>query len=440
MREPSETPRSTPAARWADLLGLNASTLALLAAILLVTASTELWSPLIPEYIQTLRRKAAGGAPETLLWIALYGSLRDLMEAINYYAGGAIGGRLDTRRSLLLFNLLPLAGLALVAAWPSWAAVFVALPLLTLWDSLAGPAIIAVVGDSVAPERRATVFAVQAIVRRLARLLAYGVSAATVWWAGREMGFRAAAAMGVLLLVAAALLQFRLMKSSLRDAAVMSHAPLQMLRGFDPQLRRLLAADVLARWAEGMPRELIILFCIPLLNADRDAAAAAYAGVLLVIQAVVNVACYLFIAPRTSRAGLAKKPFIGWTFAAFAAFPLALATLGPALGFAGLAAAFVVGGLRELGEPARKAMISELVDPALRMQATGLYWAIRSAAVMLAPLVGGAIWVAADRLKPGAGPVAMLIAASAVGWIGAALFFARFGRDTAAGPPRTRGA
>ena len=41
-----------------------------------------------------------------------------------------------------------------------------------------------------------------------------------------------------------------------------STGPWQVLRGFDPQLKRLLAADIFARLAEGMPRELIILFSV----------------------------------------------------------------------------------------------------------------------------------------------------------------------------------
>lgn len=419
-------------AAWSDRLGLNASTLALLSAILLVTAATELWSPLLPEYLKALRDRAAAGDTGIILVIALYGSYRDLLEAVNYYVGGAIGARLDTRRSLLLFNLVPLVGLIVLAAWRSWAAVFVVLPLITMWDSIAGPSIITVVGGSVAPERRTMVFSLQSIFRRVARMLAYALSAAAVWWAGREVGFRLAVALGIVLLLAAVVLQMRLMRTAVRDSTVAIHQPMQMLRRFDPQLKRLLIADILARWAEGMPRELIILFCIPLLAATRDAGAAAYAGVLLVVQAVTNIVCYVAIAPRASRAGMAKKPYIGATFAAFAAFPLALAVLGPTLGYAGLVLAFVVGGLRELGEPARKAMISELVDRTHPTQATGLYWSVRSAAVMAAPLVGGAIWLIGERWHTGSGPIAMLLTASAAGSLGSVIFFTAFGRTSEA--------
>ena len=44
-----------PAGGWLAWLALNASTGALLGAILLVGMATELWSPLIPEYLDQLQ-------------------------------------------------------------------------------------------------------------------------------------------------------------------------------------------------------------------------------------------------------------------------------------------------------------------------------------------------------------------------------------------------
>jgi predicted MFS family arabinose efflux permease len=81
--------------------------------------------------------------------------------------------------------------------------------------------------------------------------------------------------------------------------------------------------------------------------------------------------------------------------------------------------AFVVAGLREFGEPARKAMITELAPAACRTQAIGIYWAARSTAIMPAALVGGLVWYLGS-------PEAMLWCASALGVLGAALFYLRF--------------
>jgi predicted MFS family arabinose efflux permease len=82
--------------------------------------------------------------------------------------------------------------------------------------------------------------------------------------------------------------------------------------------------------------------------------------------------------------------------------------------FAGLVAAFVVGGLREIGEPARKALILDLVRPDLRARGVGLYYFLRSLAIAPAATVGGLLW----RVSPS---VPFLLA-GAIGFIGVLLF------------------
>jgi hypothetical protein len=92
------------------------------------------------------------------------------------------------------------------------------------------------------------------------------------------------------------------------------------------------------------------------------------------------------------------KPFIGTTFLLFALFPITLvllprlcATFGlPVL--AGLVVVYVINGLRELGEPARKALISTGFPPEVRARAVGLYWGLRSFAFCPAPLVAAYLW------------------------------------------------
>jgi MFS family permease len=145
---------------------------------------------------------------------------------------------------------------------------------------------------------------------------------------------------------------------------------------------------------------------------------------------VTNIVLYVIVGPMASRAGLAKKPFIGLTFLFFALFPLSLILLGPTLGTVGLVIAFVVGGMREIGEPARKAMVADLVPTEVRTQAIGLYWCVRSAAVMWGPLVGAALWIVGHRYREGSGPLFTFLAAGVIGLVGAAMFFFRFGRGS----------
>lgn len=420
--------------RWRDWFGINASTLALLGAILLVTSATELWSPLVPQYLKALRSGALEGDVTTLLIIGAYGFYRDALEAVNYFAGGALAARVNTRRALLFFNVLPLVGLALLSLWESVPAVFLAIPFIFAWDSIAGPATVTVVADALPADRRTMAFSLQSIARRVSRILSYTISGTLVWMFGSVHGVRADAAIAVLFVLAAAAVQFRYMRTASRDTTRALHRPRYLFRRFDPNLRRLLVADIFSRWAEGLAGPFVILFCIPLISADSDKGAALYQSVLLTIQAVVNVILYVSIGPLASREGLAKKPFIGLTFLFFALFPLSLAVLGSTLGFAGLCLAFVVGGCREIGEPARKAMIADLVPPDVRTQAIGLYWCVRGLAVMFAAPVGALLWIVGNRFHPHAGPLVTFTAAGLFGLLGAAVFFIRFGRSSTSAP------
>jgi hypothetical protein len=79
-----------------------------------------------------------------------------------------------------------------------------------------------------------------------------------------------------------------------------------------------------------------------------------------------------------------------------------------------LVVAFVVGGLRELGEPARKAFIVDLARPAVRARVVGLYYLCRSLAIAPAAFVGGLLW----RVSPA---VPFYLAAS-IGAAGAVVF------------------
>jgi Major Facilitator Superfamily len=66
--------------------------------------------------------------------------------------------------------------------------------------------------------------------------------------------------------------------------------------------------------------------------------------------------------------------------------------------FAQLVLAYVVDGLREIGEPARKALIVDLADPLLRGRTVGLYYSIRGFAVAGAAAIGGALWTVRPAL------------------------------------------
>jgi hypothetical protein len=429
-----QSPKST----WTAYLAINSSTGALLGAILLVCMGSELWGPFLPKYMRD-----ALSTP--IILIAVYGSFRDFLEATNYLMGGWIAGRFNTRRGLLLFNAMPLVGLLILLLWQSTWAVYLAVPFVFVWDSLAGPALLTVVGDSLSTDRRAMAFSLQSLFRRLSRIIAYGITSLLILFTGEKLGIRTAFVISFAVVLASLWVQYRFMKTASKDKGTVIHRPWQVLKGFHPQLKRLLAADIFARLAEGMPRELIILFTAAVFAKHMGAkAAVAMYGTMQIISQVTSAITYLPMGAVASKPGFGKRPYIGLTFFFFASFPAVLALMGYlavsgilpyAAAIVAISLAFVFAGMREIGEPARKAMIVDLIAPEHKTQAIGIYWSVRSATVMLAPIVGGAIWIAANALfghkitdAVGPGPIAMLLASSACGLVGVIYYYARFGK------------
>ncbi len=412
-------------------LGLTGSAGALLGAILLIGMGQEIAKPFLPKFVsdqaspEWLKALVGPGVAPwlPLLLVGLYGTCVDFMEAIYYATGGRLSGRLGMRRSLLLFTLLPVAGAAAVAALGTPLALILAVPFLQGWDAISLPATLTVVGASMPAERRTLAFSLQAILRRVPRVLGFLAGGGLVAWLGVVAGVRWAMVAFVVLAVAALLVQRRFLSMSEPDKP--GGAPLRV-RDFPTPLKRLLVSDILARWCEGLPRDLFVLMALgsALLpgNAGVCRVSGFEFGALKAEEAAVALLLYLPMGFAASKSGYAKKPFIGVTFLFFAAFPLAFVLLGPALGLAGFAAAYLVAGLREIGEPARKAMITELVPADLRTRAIGLYWSVRSLAVMAAPMTGVLLWIAF-------GPRAPFYAAFAFGLAGALFFWLRFGDD-----------
>jgi MFS family permease len=110
-------------------------------------------------------------------------------------------------------------------------------------------------------------------------------------------------------------------------------------------------------------------------------------GVLIAIQMATAILVYVPASKIADRTG--RKPFVIATFVCFALFPIAVVL---SRSFPALAAAFVVGGLREVGEPARKALIVDFCRPEIRARSIGLYYLVRSAAIAPAAFTGGLLW------------------------------------------------
>jgi hypothetical protein len=174
----------------------------------------------------------------------------------------------------------------------------------------------------------------------------------------------------------------------------------EVLRRMPRDLRRLLTAEIFIRWGDWFARDFAVLYVVTVLTRDAgwtDRAAAGGAGMLLAIMATIALATYIPVAKWVDRSA-SPRPFIGVTFLLFSLFPICLVLLPRAadgLGLplmAGLVVAYVLNGLREFGEPARKSMITSGFPAEVRARGVGIYGGLRSFAFFPAPVVAALLW------------------------------------------------
>jgi len=400
-----------------NLLALNRTVGIILVSVLFFGLGEQLWSPFLPAYLDAkLNGSAAsslGGVSLTaLLAVGIYACLRNLFEAACYVGGGQLTARLGDRGSLILFGALAVGGYVLFLTWTAPVITVIAALLIVGWEPLSVPVTFTTVATTVTAKNQGMAFALQSIQKRLPRIIGPAVAGLVLAMAARHHGPTVGYVVGMQWLVGVSLL-LGLGSLVIQVLWIPRYPPppagpdvVTVVRAFHPTLRRLLLAEIFTRWCDWLVREFVVLYLLVIRGVDP-----ASVGLLFALQNTVALLTYLPIGRMTAVVGL--QPFIGLTFIFFALFPLSLA-LAPD-GY-GLVLAFVVWGLREIGEPARKALIVSLLPAPIRAQGVGLYWGLRGVAICWSSLVGALVWFLL-------GPHALLYLAFAFGCAGAAIFY-----------------
>jgi MFS family permease len=381
------------AAQW---LGLNRATFAVLVVIGCLGLSEEIWSNFLGIYLKEQTAsvlKAAG-------YIGIIAAAKNLLEGFGYIIGGSIAHRMGPRVALAVSAApMALGFTIMLATRDPWAIAFGAL-MMSNWDPLSVPATFDVVGSEVPKNRRTIAFALQSIQKRLPKVIGPAIGGllfAIGYWLNLTLAFS--------LVGLSIVLQLALTRR-MRPKAEGTMVPLgKVLRDMPRDLRLLLTAEIFIRWGDWFARDFAGLYVAAVLSERlgwSNTHGAQVFGYLQSTSAMVALATYVPMAKWIDRSPT-PRPFIGTTFLLFALFPIMLVLLPrvcEAIGIPillGLVVTFVVNGLRELGEPARKALISTGFPPEIRARAVGLYWGIRSFAFFPAPLVAAYLW---NRIGP----------------------------------------
>jgi MFS family permease len=382
-------------AKLADYLSLERNVSIASATVFMIGLGEELWKKYLPKYLEAL------GASVPV--IGLFGTAENLLDAIYQYPGGWLADRVGRRRAFLVFVALASAGYLIYLFSSSWPLVFVGLAFAMAWQSMASPAIFAVIGDSLTPDKRAMGFTIQSILKRVPIVIAPMIGGALIGAFGIAGGIHIGLVV-TLFLAAVTVLLIQRINIEIRVAEPTNIRG--VWKSFHAALKRLLISDVIIRMCEGLTGVFTVLYVT-----NVHGLSAARYGTLIAIQMITSILVYIPAGKIADRIG--RKPFVIATFISFALFPLAVIL---ASNFALLVLAFIIGGLREIGEPARKAMIVDFARDDLRARSVGLYYLVRSLSITPAAAIGGLLWKV--------NPDAPFITASAIGLIGTIVFAA----------------
>jgi len=367
------------------VLALRRNTGLLLVARVLAGTGDRLWLGFAPKYLQTL------GA--SILVIGLFDALQTLLGAIYAYPGGWLTDRWGQRGSLMLFSTLSLSGYVLVLVWHHWLALLLGAFLFLAWSTLSLPTTFTVVATSLKSHQHTMGIGVQSMVRRVPMMLGPLAGGWLITRYGWDRGVQYALLLCILLSLLTMAFQWFMFEPG-KEAPPPASAPtamnfLAVVRSFTPALRELLISDILIRFCERIPYAFVVLWAM-----DGAGVSAEQFGVLVAFEMVTAMVCYIPVAHLADKYG--RRPFVLATFLFFTLFPL---TLLWATSFGWLALAFVVRGLKEFGEPARKALIIGEAAPELRARTYGAYYLIRDCVVTTGSFLGAWLWSLGPRVN-----------------------------------------
>ncbi|MEW5795938.1 MAG: MFS transporter [Candidatus Zixiibacteriota bacterium] len=368
--------------RLADFFALKRSMIAMLGMVILVGMGERMAERFLPIYLMAL----GGGA----ITIGLLGGLQNLLGALYSFPGGYLSDRIGIKKALLVFNLMAMIGFGIVILFPSIYAVLVGALFFIAWSAISLPAIMALVARVLPLSKRTMGVSVHSLVRRVPMAFGPIVGGLFISAWGEVRGVRLAFGAAILMAVVAAVMQQVMIESehssekSAEDSTPEKN-PLKAFRLLNPDLRNLLVSDILIRFCEQIPYAFAVVWAMKTIASPVSAVEF---GVLTTVEMATSALCYIPVAYWADKT--AKKPFVVITFVFFTVFPLMLLV---SHSFWPLVLAFFVRGLKEFGEPTRKALILDLAPKGREAAVFGLYYLIRDTIVSLAAFGGALLWL-----------------------------------------------
>ncbi len=390
--------------RIVDFFGLNRNMGAMLVMVILIGLGEKMAERFLPLYLL-----AIGGS---VYAVGFLNVMDNLLSALYSFPGGYITDKVGYKKALMIFTLISLFGYAIVILIPTWQAVLIGSVFFIAWTAISLPAIMSMVSKASKKEKRTMGVSIHSLVRRIPMALGPVVGGIIIAAYGKILGIRIAFGVAFILGIAALLFQYYFMED---DKPAKDSKPVGLknaLECFSPSLRNLLISDILIRFAEQIPYAFVVIWVV-----ENNSISPLQFGILTTVEMVTALLVYIPVAYMADKYG--KKPFVLITFGFFTLFPLILLF---SRSFWAFVLAFVIRGLKEFGEPTRKALIMDLAPEDAKARTFGTYYLLRDIVVSIAALSSAYLWNIA--------PQANFMTAFAFGLIGM-IWFAIYGKDVA---------
>jgi MFS family permease len=354
-----------------DFLGLRKSTLGILFMVILVGMGERMAERFLPIYLIAL----GGGS----ISIGLLNGLDNLLSALYAFPGGYLSDRMGTKNALLVFNIIAMFGYLIVILVPYWQAVILGAIFFLSWSAISLPATMSLIARVLPISKRTMGVSMHSLVRRIPMGLGPILGGVCIGLWGERNGVRLAFVCAFALAIVATILQQILIEEDSPKSAVKSSSkapeknPVTLFREMNSSLRRLLVSDILVRFCEQIPYAFVVVWCMKTIN---EPVSALSFGVLTGIEMATAMLVYIPVA--------------------------------------------YLRGLKEFGEPTRKALIMDLAPDDRKAAMFGLYYLLRDTVVSIAAFGGAFLWQI--------GPFTNFIVAFLFGVAGTA-FFALYGTD-----------
>lgn len=385
----------------AQFLGLNRSMGAMLVMVILLGMGEKMGERFLPIYLL-----AIGGS---VYAVGFLNALDNFLSAIYSWIGGFVSDKVGYKKALMIYTVISIFGYLIIILFPVWQAVLIGAIFFISWTALSLPAILSLVSSTLKKEKQTMGVSMHSMIRRIPMALGPLAGGILIQVYGILIGARIAFVVALVF----AFLSLIFIYLYIEDKQEKSIPVINVIDTFKQMpnpLRTLLLSDILIRFAEQIPYAFVVVWII-----QTNQQSAVNFSLLTMIEMAVAMIIYIPVAYLSEK--ISNKTIVSITFGFFTIFPLILlfSTGMPMLIFA-----FIIRGLKEFGEPTRKALIVKLANEGSKATTFGTYYLLRDIVVSIASLFSASLWLIS--------PQANFLTASAFGLLGTMIFVV-YGKD-----------